>query len=116
MSNKCVNTPMLTVDGSNWVNYHDRIVPILWVKKLADHLISNTPTPCYMNAGDINGLTPAQHWAKDKDITVVMLNTLIPEYRYNAITIVDPVTAIYSEHGHVYAFVAHDGKEGGVKR
>jgi LTR polyprotein gag-polypeptide-like protein/Pol polyprotein len=74
--------PMLAIDGSNWVNYHDHIVPILQVKKLADHLVSDTPTPHYTNAGNINGLTPAQCWAKDEDITVVMLNTLIPDTIY----------------------------------
>jgi LTR polyprotein gag-polypeptide-like protein len=95
MSDECINMPMLTVDGSNWVNYHDHIVPILRVKKLADHLVSNTPTPRYMNAGNINGLTPAQHWAKDEDITVVMLNALIPDAIYTQVKGGNSVKALW---------------------
>jgi LTR polyprotein gag-polypeptide-like protein len=95
MSDERVNTPMLTIDGSNWVNYHDRIVPILQVKKLADHLISDTPTPRYTNAGDINSLTPAQCWAEDKDITVVMLNASILDVIYTQVKGSNSVKALW---------------------
>src|SRR5258708_16927229 len=85
MSNDHIQMPTLAIDGSNWVNYQDCIVPILRVKKLADHFTSDTVTGRYTTAGDVNGLTPAQRWAEDEDLALVMLSTLIPDAIYTQV-------------------------------
>ena len=77
MSNDHIQMPTLAIDGSNWVNYQDCIVPILRVKKLADHFTSDTVTGRYTTAGDVNGCTPAQHWADDGILTKIILNASI---------------------------------------
>jgi len=77
-----IPTPMLAADGSNWVNYRDRLMVILRVKKLTDHLANDTVTARYTNAGDVDGLTPAQRWADDEDLTLVIINASIPDVIY----------------------------------
>jgi LTR polyprotein gag-polypeptide-like protein len=82
MNNECISMPMLATNGSNWVNYRDHLVIILQVKKLSDHLVSDTLTLCYTIPGDVNSLTPAQCWANDEDLTLMILNALIPDTIY----------------------------------
>jgi hypothetical protein len=85
MSDKCINTPTLAADGSNWVNYRDRLVAILQAKKLADHLVSDVVTARYNAAGNVNGLMPAQRWSDDEDTTLVILNGSIPDAIYTQV-------------------------------
>src|SRR5713226_9535613 len=82
MSDKCIQMPMLATDGSNWVNYRDRLIVIFQFKKLEDHLISNTVTHYYTDTGDVIGCTPAQCWANDEILTKIILNTSIPDTIY----------------------------------
>jgi LTR polyprotein gag-polypeptide-like protein len=85
MSDECINMPMLTADGSNWINYCDCLVVILWVKKLADHLMNNTVTAHYITTSDVNGLTPTQCWADNEDLTLMILNASILDAIYTQV-------------------------------
>jgi len=96
MSDEHIQTPTLAIDGNNWVNYCDCIIPILQVKKLADHLTSNTVTARYTIAGDVNGLTPAQHWVEDEDLALVTLCTLIPDAIYTQVKGGNTVKALWN--------------------
>jgi LTR polyprotein gag-polypeptide-like protein len=85
MSNECISVPTLAANGSNWVNYQDHLVVILWVKKLSDHLISDILTLHHIIPGDVNGLMPAQCWADNEDIILIILNASIPDAIYTQV-------------------------------
>jgi hypothetical protein len=85
MNDEYISIPMLTTDGSNWVNYQDRLVVILQVKKLLDHLISDTLTLCYTIPNDVNGLMPVQCWANNEDLTLMILNASILDTIYTQV-------------------------------
>ena len=85
MSDEHIQMPMLATDGSNWVNYRDRLIVIFQFKKLEDHLVSNTVTHYYTDAGDVNGCMPAQCWANDKILTKIILNASILDAIYTQV-------------------------------
>ncbi len=85
MSDEHIQMPMLATDGSNWVNYRDRLIVIFQFKKLEDHLVSNTVTHYYTDTGDVNGCMPAQHWADDEILTKIILNASILDAIYTQV-------------------------------
>ncbi len=95
MSDECIQTPMLAIDGSNWVNYRDWLIVIFQFKKLKDHLVSDTVTCYYTDAGDVNGCMPAQHWADNQILTKAILNTSILDTIYTQVKGVATLKAIW---------------------
>src|SRR5260370_8831290 len=95
MSDEHIQTPMLAADGSNWVNYRDCLIVIFQFKKLEDHLVSNTVTCYYTNAGDVNGRMPAQCWADDEILTKIILNASILDAIYTQVKGSTTVKAVW---------------------
>jgi hypothetical protein len=50
----------LAADGSNWVNYQDRMMLAIRSYKWKDHLTNDSPTSQYTIAGTINSTTPEE--------------------------------------------------------
>ena len=48
----------LQADGTNWVTYCDRVFWAMRAKGWVEHLTNDAITTTYMNAGNINNLTP----------------------------------------------------------
>jgi hypothetical protein len=85
MSDERITVPMLSEDGSNWVNYRDRISVILRHRKLYDHFTSDVPTPRYVDAGDIDGQTPQMRWDDDEVLAKIVLNSSLPDSVYTQV-------------------------------
>ena len=75
----------LTHDGSNWVNYRDKLRITLNMRGLTDHITSEQITQAYTAAGIINGVGPNDRWAADQaTVRFIIMNT-IPEAIFSRI-------------------------------
>ena len=62
------NIPKLAVDGSNWVIFHDRLLWVLDMNSLSEHLVHNTIPASYTNAGPVGSLQPDKQWWKEEGL------------------------------------------------
>ena len=69
----------LQANGTNWVTYRDQVFWAMRAKGWVEHFTNDAITTTYMNAGNVNNLTPDMRWEADKFsamqwITSTMLN------------------------------------------
>jgi gag-polypeptide of LTR copia-type len=75
----------LAADGSNWVNYHDRMMLVIRSHKWKDHLTNDSPTTHYVDGGTINGVTPKEQWEDNEAALINLIALLIPDSAFNKI-------------------------------
>ena len=75
----------LVINSNNWITYHNQLQFALSLCKLIEHLTHDTVTIKYMNMGDINGMSPAEHWDNDKTIIKYLITLSVPDLVFNRI-------------------------------
>jgi len=96
MSNNIkLHLPMLAMDGSNWITYHDRISWLMKMRGLGDHLMSTTVTKSYKDAGDVAGLKPEQRWTADENAASQLIGATIPDSVFHKIKTADFVKDVW---------------------
>ena len=83
--NHKVTLTKLAANGLNWVAYRDRVIWIFRSRNWSDHLTNTTVTQNYIDAGDINGATPAQRWTTEECITMELLGESVPDATFGKI-------------------------------
>ena len=58
--------PKLSDDGSNWVDYRDRIVWLLESQNIEQHIDHDIAPSSYTAVGDVGGLKPEERWKKEE--------------------------------------------------
>ena len=79
MSTDIRNITKLASDGSNWVTYRDRMALTFRSRQWTLHFTSTTTPQSYINAGDINGLSPDQRWNLEEDMAVDVIASTVPD-------------------------------------
>ena len=77
--------PKLPTDRSNWVTYRDCILWMIRQRQWLDHFSSASITPAYTAAGDINGVSPATHWANEESTIMTLIPASVPDHVFNRI-------------------------------
>jgi gag-polypeptide of LTR copia-type len=80
-----VQVPKLSLDGSNWVIYHDRLKWAMQTNSFNTHVSDTSPTQAYTTLGVIGGLTPDAHWEKEENTIKQVLRLMLPDTAFNRI-------------------------------
>jgi gag-polypeptide of LTR copia-type len=75
----------LAADGSNWVNYRDRMMLVIRSHKWKDHLTNDSPMTRYVDGGTINGVTAEERWEDDEAALINLIASSIPDSAFNKI-------------------------------
>lgn len=73
MSNDRATVTKLATNGLNWVIYRDRIIWAFKCRRWLEHLGTTTVPQRYLDAGDINGISPQARWASEECIAKEMI-------------------------------------------
>src|SRR5258708_14883381 len=90
-----LHLPMLAADGSNWITYRDRIIWLMKMRGLGDHLMSTVTTQSYKDAGDVAGLKPEQRWTADENAASQLIGATIPDSVFHKIKTADFVKDVW---------------------
>ena len=94
--------PKLSVDGSNWVVYWDRLIWALQANTFNEHVAAETPPTAYTALSNISGLTPAIQWAKEESTIKQVLCSTLPNSAFNWIKNVASVKSAWETLKWVY--------------
>jgi len=73
-----VNVPKLTHDGSNWVDYRDRVLWLLESQNIDAHIADDTMLTSYTTDGKIGGLEPPERWKKEETVIRQVIGPSVP--------------------------------------
>src|SRR6266581_603348 len=73
-----VNVPKLTHDGSNWVDYRDRVLWLLESQNIDAHIEDDTMPTSYTSDGKIGGLEPPERWKKEETVIRQVIGPSVP--------------------------------------
>jgi hypothetical protein len=92
----------LLPDGMNWVTYCDCFLYMLDSGRLCEHIQHITTPTSYTAAGNIDGVTPDDHWAKEEGMIRTLIGKSIPDLAFNKIKSHAAVKDIYNTLKSVY--------------
>ena len=69
----------LAPNGLNWVTYRDRLTWFFQTRKWSQHLINDAVPQSYINAGDINGVTPQNRWDAEECTATELIAESVPD-------------------------------------
>jgi gag-polypeptide of LTR copia-type len=92
----------LSPDRANWVTFCNYLLYSLDSSCLCEHIQSNSVPTSYTTAGDINGLMPIDHWAREEGVIRTMIGNSIPDLAFNKIKSHSAVKDIYDTLKQVY--------------
>ena len=84
MSNE-LKVVKLSVNGHNWITYHDWITTTLTMKFLTQCIDNDIIPQSYTDAGDVGGITHNEWWVVDQATTKNLIVSLIPDSIFNQI-------------------------------
>jgi LTR polyprotein gag-polypeptide-like protein len=90
-----LHLPMLAMDGSNWITYHNCISWLLKMRGLSDHLTSIAATVPYKSTGTINRLTPKECWTTDENAASQLIGAMIPDSVFHKIKMANHVKDLW---------------------
>lgn len=90
-----LNILKLAPDGLNWVTHWDHMKYALNMCRWVDHLMSDTITQAYKDAGNVGGVKPEVHWKADEAIVWQMIVTFVPNSVFNHIKAGADVKAVW---------------------
>ena len=73
-----VTIPKLADDGSNWIDYRDRVVWLLESQNIDEHIDNDTVPSSYTNGGNVGGLMPEQRWKKEETTIKQVIGPSLP--------------------------------------
>lgn len=85
MSTNRIAITKLAPNSSNWVMYRDPMTLMFRSRQWSNHFTSITVPQSYINAGDINGQTPDQHWALEEDMAIGLIANTMPDQIFNRV-------------------------------
>jgi gag-polypeptide of LTR copia-type len=94
--------PKLSPDGANWVTYRNRFHYSLDSGHLCKHIQHDATPTLYTTAGNINRVTPDDHWAREEGMIRTMIGNSIPDSAFNKIKSYSAVKDIYNTLKQVY--------------
>jgi hypothetical protein len=80
-----VQVPKLSLDGANWVIYHNRLKWAIWTNSFNAHVSDTSPTQVCTTLGTIDGLTPDTCWEKEENAIKQVLRSMLPDTAFNRI-------------------------------
>src|SRR6267142_2635258 len=80
-----VQVPKLSLDGSNWVTYRDRLKWAMQANTFDDHAEASSPSAEYTALGTIGGVTSGARWAKEENTIKLILGSTLPDTAFNRI-------------------------------
>src|SRR6267142_1716910 len=80
-----VQVPKLSLDGSNWVTYRDRLKWAMQANTFDDHAEASSPSAEYTALGTIGGVTSGVRWAKEENMIKLILGSTLPDSAFNRI-------------------------------
>ena len=73
-----ITIPKLSDDGSNWVDYCDRVLWLLESQTIDDHIDHDSLPTAYQNQGKVRGLEYANRWKKEETAIKQVISPSIP--------------------------------------
>ena len=105
-----ITIPKLSDDGSNWVDYRDRVLWLLESQTIDDHIEHDSPPMAYQNQGKVGGLEYADRWKKEETAIKQVIGPSIPRATFSRIKgqknvkgVWDILKQIYEEKTRVLA-------------
>ena len=77
--------PKLTDDGSNWIDYRDRVVWLLESQYIENHIDNDSPPSSYTSAGEVSGLKPDERWKKEETSIKQVIGPSLPRGAFSRI-------------------------------
>jgi hypothetical protein len=97
-----VQVPKLSLDGANWVIYHNRLKWAMQTNSFNAHVQDTSPTQAYTTLGTIGGLTPDACWEKEENAIKQVLRSMLPDTAFNRIKASANVHDTWEILRHVY--------------
>ena len=97
-----INVPKLATDGSNWVTFRGRMTWAITSHHWSPHLTSATVTQPYIDASDVNGMTPAKSWEDEEAQTKELIAASLPDHVFNHLKVKANVMEIWMEVKAIY--------------
>jgi len=85
MSNDRTTVTKLATNGLNWISYRERMTWAFKCRRWSEHLSTTTVPQRYLDAGDINGISPQARWASEEYTAKEMIAESIPDHVFNRI-------------------------------
>jgi len=73
-----ITIPKLSNNGSNWVNYCDRVLWLLESQTIDNHINHDSPPTAYQNQGKVRGVEYADCWKKEETAIKQVIGPSIP--------------------------------------
>ena len=80
-----ITIPKLSDNGSNWVDYRDRVLWLLELQTIDDHINHDSPPTAYQNQGKVRGLEYANRWKKEETAIKQVIGPSIPHATFSRI-------------------------------
>ena len=77
--------PKLSDDGSNWVDYRDRVVWLLESQNIEQHIDHDIAPSSYTAVGDVGGLKPEERWKKEETNIKQIIGPSLPRGPFSRI-------------------------------
>jgi hypothetical protein len=87
----------LAADGSNWITYKDRLTWTITSQRWSTHLTSATVTQQYINASNVNGMTPHERWEDEENQVKQLIAVSLPDQVFNVVKVKANVFEIWEE-------------------
>ena len=97
MSKEHIHLPKLAEDRSNWIIYRNHITWTMNMRGLRDHLMSETITKAYTDAGTVGGLSADQCWERDGFRASSILEAMIPDDLFHKIQDTKTVKEVWAK-------------------
>jgi hypothetical protein len=97
-----VQVPKLSLDGANWVIYHNRLKWAMQTNSFNAHASDTSLTQAYTTLGMIGGLTSDVHWKKEENAIKQVLGSTLPDTAVNRIKASANVHDTWEILRHVY--------------
>ena len=94
--------PKLTDDGSNWIDYQDRVVWLLESQYIEDHIDNDSPPSSYTSTGEVGGLKPDERWKKEETSIKQVIGPSLPRGTFSHIKGQNTMHGVWTTLKQVY--------------
>ena len=85
MSDNRATITKLAPNGNNWVTYRDRVTWVFNTRRWSAHLTNASVIQAYINAGNINGVTPQDRWDNEERTIKELIGESVPDQVFSKI-------------------------------
>jgi len=80
-----ITIPKLSDNGSNWVDYRNRVLWLLESQTIDNHINHDSPPTAYQNQGKVGGVEYANRWKKEETAIKQVIGPSIPRATFSRI-------------------------------